>query len=348
MSLSRYILRRLLLAIPTFIGITLVCFALIHVVPGGPIEERLRAMRSMEGGEGGARGGAAGAPSAVSEQYRQDLIRYYGFDRPFYQRYWTWLVDQRLGLAAPSYKYPNRTAWELIRGRIPVSLWFGITGFLLSYLVCIPLGIAKTLRYGTPFDMVSSVVVLVGYALPAFVIGMILKTLLCGTSDAFWDILPLGGFQSANFESLSLWGQFVDRVRHMILPLTCYVMGNFAVLTLMMRNSLLDQISADYVRTVLAKGATRRYAIVRHALRNALIPIATGFGGILMVMFAGSVLIERVFEIHGMGLLTLEALEGRDYPVFLALLVLTSLLGLAGRILSDICYKIIDPRIKFN
>ena len=348
MTLWHYILRRLLLAIPTFIGITLVCFALIHVVPGGPIEERLRAMRSMESTEGGARSrGAGNAPSAVTEQYRQDLVRHYGFDQPLLQRYWNWLVHQRLGLSTPSYKYSNKTAWELIRGRIPVSLWFGITGFLLSYLVCIPLGIAKTLRHGTPFDMFSSVAVLVGYALPAFVMGMVLKTLLCGTSDAFWDVLPLGGFESENFATLPLWGKCVDRLRHLALPLVCYVMGNFAVLTLMMKNSLLDQISADYVRTVLAKGATRRHALIRHALRNALIPIATGFGGILMVMFAGSVLIERVFEIPGMGILSLEALEGRDYPVFMALLVLTSLLGLAGRILSDICYRLIDPRIRF-
>lgn len=347
MDLLGYLLRRLLLVIPTFVGITLVCFALVHVVPGGPVEERIRAMRALEGGEAGA-ARAATAPSAVTEQYRQELIRHYGFDKPVLARYVDWVFRNRLGLAMASYKFPNRTAWELIRGRLPVSLWFGITGFVLSYVVCIPLGIAKTLRHGSRFDWVSSVVVFVGYALPAFAVGMVLKMLLCGTVDGLWDVFPLGGFQSDGFEGLPFWGKVVDRVRHMALPVLCYVLGNFAVLTLMMKNSLLDQVGSDYVRTVLAKGATRRRALWGHALRNALIPIATGFGGILMVMFAGSVMIERVFEIPGMGVLSLEALEGRDYPVFMGMLSLTSLLGLAGRIVSDVCYVLIDPRIRMR
>ncbi len=346
MELMAYLGRRLLLAIPTFFGITLVCFALIHVVPGGPVEERLRAMRAIEGGEAGAI--TTEGPSGVSEQYRQELVRHYGFDLPLLQRYVHWVFESRLGLRMPSYKFQHRTAWELIRSRIPISLWFGVTGFLLSYAVCIPLGIAKTLRCGSRFDLVSSVVVFVGYALPPFAVGMVLKMLLSGTVDGLWDWFPLGGFQSADFELLTPWGRFLDRARHMALPVSCYVLGNFAVLTLLMKNSLLDQIGSDYVRTVLAKGATRRRAIWRHALRNALIPVATGFGGVLMVMFAGSVVLERVFEIPGMGLLSLEALEGRDYPVFMGMLSLTSLLGLTGRILSDCCYVLIDPRIRFR
>ncbi|MCL1856914.1 MAG: ABC transporter permease subunit [Kiritimatiellaeota bacterium] len=343
----RYVAKRLALIVPTFVGITLACFALVQVLPGGPVEERLRAMRSMEAGEGGA-GAAAQAPSAVTESYRQELRRHFGFDRPIGERYWKWLWTDRLGLSMPSYKYPNKTAWQLIRGRMPVSLWFGITGFVLSYLVCVPLGIAKTLRHGGRFDLASSVIVLVGYALPAFVVGMVLRMLLCGTSEPFWDILPLGGFQADNFAELTFGGKALDRVRHLALPIACYVMGNFAVLTLMMKNSLLDQISADYLRTVLSKGATTRYALWRHALRNALIPIATGFGGIMTVMFAGSVLIERVFEIPGMGILSLESLDGRDYAVFLGMLSITALLGLVGRIVSDISYLIIDPRIRMK
>ena len=349
MGLLSYLLRRLLLAIPTFVGITLVCFALIHVVPGGPVEERLRAMRSMDGG-GESSGGAVSrsGPSSVAEEYRQELIRHYGFDQPLLKRYARWVFTNKLGLAMESYKYPNKTAWQLIRERIPVSLWFGITGFVLSYLVCIPLGVAKALRDGSRFDLATSLVVFVGYALPAFAVGMVLKMLLCGSVDALWNVLPLGGFQSDGYEALGAWGRAADRLRHMALPVLCYVMGNFAVLTLLMKNSLLDQIGADYVRTVLAKGATRRRAIWRHALRNALIPIATGFGGILTVMFAGSVIIERVFEIPGMGLLSLESIEGRDFPVFMGMLSVTSLLGLAGRILSDVCYVLIDPRIRLK
>lgn len=348
MDFISYLVRRLLLAVPTFFGITLLCFALIHVVPGGPVEERLRAMRAMEGGGEAGAAQAGTTPAAVTERFREELNRYYGFDQPLLQRYFKWVFVNRLGMKMQSYKFPNKTAWELIRDRMPVSLWFGITGFVLSYLVCIPLGIAKTLRHGTRFDAVSSLVIFFGYALPAFAVGMLLKMLLCGTVDSFWNLFPLGGFQSAGFSSLSGWGKFMDRAHHMALPVFCYVMGNFAVLTLMMKNSLLDQISSDYMRTVLARGATRRWAVWRHALRNALIPIATGFGGVLMVMFAGSVMIERVFEIPGMGVLSLEAIEGRDYPVFMGMLSLTSLLGLAGRILSDFCYVLIDPRIRLR
>ncbi len=348
MGLLSYILRRLLLAIPTFLGITLVCFALIHVIPGGPVEEKLRAMRSMDGG--GETGGAAArsAPSSVAEEYRQELIRHYGFDQPLLRRYAHWVVDNRLGLAMESYKYPNKTAWQLIRERIPVSLWFGITGFVLSYVVCIPLGVAKALRHGSRFDLATSLAVFVGYALPAFAVGMVLKMLLCGSVDGFWDVLPLGGLQSEGYAEMGAWARAADRLRHMALPVFCYVMGNFAVLTLLMKNSLLDQIGADYVRTVLAKGATRGHAVWRHALRNALIPIATGFGGILTVMFVGSVIIERVFEIPGMGMLSLESIEGYDFPVFMGMLSVTSLLGLAGRILSDVCYVLIDPRIRLR
>lgn len=350
MNWSGYLLKRFLLAIPTFFGITLVCFALIHTVPGGPVDEKLRAMRSMDGGgESGAGAGPAGAgPSAVSEQYREQIVKYYGFDRPVIERYFKWVFTDRLGMRMESYKFPEMTAWQLIKSRIPVSLWFGITGFILSYIVCIPLGVAKTLKHGTRFDLWSSVIVFIGYALPAFAVGMVLKMLLCGTADNLWNVFPPGGFQSADYAELTAWGKTADRMRHMVLPVFCYVMGNFAVLTIMMKNSLMDQISSDYVRTVIAKGATRGYAIWRHAFRNALIPIATGFGGILTVMFAGSVIIERVFEIPGMGMLSLDAIEGRDYPVFMGMLALTSILGLAGQLVSDCCYVLIDPRIRLK
>lgn len=343
-----YFLKRLLLVVPTLLGITLVCFALTQFIPGGPVEQQLLAMRGLSGDATGGTVGGAQGPSTVTDQIRQDLIRYYGFDLPLHVRYKRWLVNDRFGLAMTSYQFTDKTAWQLIATRIPVSLWFGVTGFLLSYLICIPLGIAKALRHGTRFDMASSVVVFVGYAIPAFALGMILKMMLSGTVDSLWDVFPLGGIASEGAAGLSPFAQFRDRLWHMFLPVACYVAGNFAVLTLLMKNSLLDQMSSDYVRTVLAKGATRERAVWRHALRNALIPIATGFGGILTVMFAGSVIIEKVFEIPGMGLLSLEAIETRDYPVFMAILALTSMLGLLGQIFSDLCYVLIDPRIRFT
>ena len=229
-----------------------------------------------------------------------------------------------------------------------MSLVFGVTGFLLTYLVCIPLGMAKALRHGSPFDLASSVVVFIGYAIPAFAFGMVLKMCFCGTVDRLWDIFPVAGFQSDNFATLSLFAQTKDIAMHMFLPILCYMIGSFAVETLLMKNSLLEQVGADYIRTVLAKGGSWRRAVWGHALRNSLIPIATGFGGVLTVMFAGSVIIEQVFEIPGMGLLSLDAIVSRDYPVFMGILSITSILGLLGNILSDFCYVLIDPRINFQ
>lgn len=339
-----YFIKRLLLVIPTFIGITLVCFLLIQFVPGGPVEQAIMQMR----GVGADMGHGVESYASISAEQRKALEAHFGFDKPFYQRYFKWLVSDRMGMQMESYKFPNKTAWQLIRDRLGVSLTFGLTGFILSYLVCIPLGILKALRHGTVFDLVSSVIVFVGYAIPAFVFGMLLKMLLSGTVDGLWDIFPLSGFYSEYFASLSFWGKAKDIAWHMFLPVLCYVIGNFAVLTLLMKNSLLEQINRDYVRAVMARGASFSFAVWRHALRNALIPVATGFGAILTVIFAGSVIIEQVFEIPGMGRLSLEAIVGRDYPVFMGILALTSILGLLGNILSDFVYVIIDPRINFR
>ncbi len=340
-----YLLRRLVLAVPTFVGITLVCFALTRVLPGGPVEMRLLRMRGI--GDSGA--AAEARPGAsITEDQRRALTAKFGFDKPFLVQYATWLVRDRMGLRMTSYDFPNRTAWDLITSRFPVSLWFGITGFFLAYLVCIPLGIAKALRHGSRFDAVSSVVVFIGYALPSFAIALVLRTALCGAVDGLWNFFPLGGFQSPDAATLAFWGRMRDHAWHMALPVICYMAGSFAVLTLMMKNAALDQISSDYVRTVLATGASFRRAVWHHAFRNALIPIATGVGGILTVFFAGSVIIETIFEIPGMGHLSLTALVRRDYAVFMALLSLTASLQLLGNLISDVCYMIIDPRIHFD
>lgn len=340
-----YFIRRLLLVIPTFLGITLLCFTITQFVPGGPVEQMVIRMRGGSGGE--VRTGPA-LTTSVSDKYRAELEAHFGFDQPVYKQYWRWLVTNRIGMRMESYKYPNRTAWQMIISRLPVSLTFGITGFLLSYLICIPLGISKALKHGGRFDLASSLVIFTGYAIPPFAFGMVLKMLFCGTVDGLWDIFPAAGFHSDDFAALTFAGRASDLFQHMFLPVLCYVIGNFAVLTLLMKNSLLEQIGRDYIRTVLARGASSRRAIWRHAVRNALIPIATGFGGILTVMFAGSVIIEQVFEIPGMGRLSLDAIVSRDYAVFMGILSLTSLLGLLGNLLSDFCYVLIDPRINFQ
>ncbi|MFZ2632401.1 MAG: ABC transporter permease subunit [Desulfosalsimonadaceae bacterium] len=340
-----YFIKRLLLVIPTFIGITILCFVMIQFVPGGPVEQAIMQMKGL--GEGEARGGS-GAAQTISEKQRKEIEAYYGFDRPVFDRYWQWLVKDRIGMKMPSYKFPNKTAWQLIRERFNVSLIFGLTGFLLSYLVCIPLGIFKALRHNSLFDLASSVIVFVGYAIPAFAFGMVLKMLLCGTVEGMWDIFPISGFYSEGFHAMTGFEKTKDIFMHMFLPVLCYVIGNFAVLTLLMKNSLIEQISKDYIRTVMAKGGSFSRAVWGHAFRNSLIPIATGMSGILTVMFAGSVIIEQVFEIPGMGRLSLEAIVGRDYPVFMGILSLTSILGLLGNIFSDFLYVLIDPRINFQ
>jgi len=346
----RYFTKRLLLAIPTFFGITVLCFGLTQVLPGGPVEQAVMNMRGMAGGGTGegAGGAAAQNTSAVSEKMKEEIRKHYGMDLPMHARYKRWLVDKRVGMRMESVKFTDKTAWQLIRARIPVSLIFGITGFVLSYLVCVPLGIAKALRHGAAFDLASSFVVFIAYAIPAFALGMVLKMLFCGTVDNLRDVFPLGGVFSADYDELSAWGKFKDRAHHMALPVLCYVAGNFAMLTLLMKNSLLEQMSADYVRAALAKGASRNRAVWRNALRNAVIPIATGFGGIMTVMFAGSVIIERVFEIPGMGLLAFDSMETRDYPVFMGILALTAIFGLIGQIVSDACLVVIDPRIRLH
>ena len=343
-----YLVRRLLLVIPTFIGITIVCFALTRFLPGGPVEMRLMRMKplAVQGATGAA--SAAQGRNQVTEEYRKQLEAQFGFDKPVLRQYWDWLVVNRMGLSIPSYDYPDRTAGQLIRSRIPVSLWFGLASFLLTYLVCIPLGIAKALRHRKPFDAVSSVIVFMAYAVPSFALAMVLKMTLCGTVEGLFDIFPLGGLASDFDLEPSFWVAVADRAWHMVLPVACYVAGSFAMLTILMKNSLLDQISADYVRTVIAKGASRRRAVWGHAFRNALIPIATGLGPLIGLLFAGSIIIENIFEIPGMGRLSWDALVGRDYAVFLALLSLTASFQLVGNLISDVLYMIIDPRVDFN
>ena len=351
-TVLRYVLKRIALMVPTFLGITVLCFLLTALVPGGPVEQQLSRMRGLGGGAAGAVAAGSAAHgaghAALTEEMRKNLEKSFGFDKPLPVRYWNWLVRDRCGLRAKSIQYTDRTAWDLIASRIPVSLWFGIPGFFLADLVCIPLGIAKAVRRGSAFDLASSALVFAGYAIPAFALGMLLKMLFCGTVEGLWDVLPLGGAQSEGAEALPFWPALADRARHMLLPVLCYVAGSFAMLTLLTKNSLLEQMGSDYVRTVLAKGATRRRAVWGHALRNALVPLATGFGGVLTVIFAGSVIIESVFDVPGMGRLSLDALSQRDYPVFLGILSVTSVLGLLGQILSDLCYVLIDPRIRFD
>ncbi len=345
MKKFQYFIKRLLLLPPTLLGITLICFAISQFVPGGPVEQMMLQMRGLESGSASA---AKFTGKSLTEEHRKNIEKHFGFDKPIYIRYWNWLKAAAVFDFGDSYKYPNKTAWQLICERFPVSLIFGLTGFILQYLICIPLGIQKAIKHNSFFDFSSSAIIFIGYSIPAFAFGMILKTLFCGVSENFWDFFPLIGFVSDNFDSLSFYEKFKDIIRHMILPVFCYMLDAFAALTILMKNSLMEQISADYVRTAMAKGCSFYRAVFGHALRNALIPIATGFGGFLTLMFAGSVLIEKVFEIPGMGLLALDAVTSRDYNVFMGIITLQAFLGLIGNIVSDLCYAFIDPQISFT
>jgi microcin C transport system permease protein len=342
--MRNYLIKRLLLIIPTLLGITIACFVIMQMVPGGPVEQALQQLKRSAQGEGGV-GSAQNLQNALTQEELQNIKRYYGFDKPILVRYWTWLKKLARFDLGTSYTYEKPVAAVICR-RLPVSLTFGLVGLFLTYAVCIPLGVKKTLAHGEAFDNWSSVLIFLGYSIPGYALGVLLLVLFGGGS--FWSFFPLSGVVSDNFEELSLLGRVIDYLHHMFLPILCYVIGGFATLTLLMKNSLLEQLSQDYVRTALAKGLTYHQAVFCHALRNALIPLATNIGMVISVILSGSMLIETVFTIDGIGLLGYQSIVNRDYPVALGLIVISSALVLVGRILSDLCLAWIDPRIKFQ
>lgn len=343
METTSYFIRRLLLIIPAFIGVTLLVFAVTRVVPGGPIERMLNSALLSAGDRGASAAGRGVGGSVLSEEQIQQLRVYYGFDKPIVVSYVDWLGKVVRFDLGRSTRY-NEPVWETIRSRLPISLFYGITTLILTYAVCIPLGIAKAVRHRSPFDNLSSAAVFLGYAIPGYVVAIAL--LLIFASQLGW--FPLGAFVSDGFAGMSLWGKVGDIAWHAVLPLASYMAGSFAVTTFMMKNSLMDNLAADYVRTAIAKGMSFRQAVRRHALRNSLIPIATSLGANVTLILGGSFLIERIYNIDGFGLLGFESLVERDYPVVMGILVITSLLFLIGNILSDICVALVDPRVKFG
>ena len=342
--MGAYFIRRLLLVIPTFIGITLAVFVIMHFVPGGPVERRIMQIQMAQASQGG--GAAAGRLSTtLPEDAVEEIRRYYGFDKPVHIRYAQWLSNVVQLDLGNSYIY-QEPVWDVIKSRFPVSIFLGFTGFLLSYLVCVPLGVMKAVRHGSRFDFISSTLVFLGYSVPGWALGTALLVLFGGGS--FWSVFPLGGFRPDNWEYLSVGEKIVAQARHMFLPVLCYMVGSFATLTILTKNSLLENLGQDYVRTAFAKGLDERRVIFGHALRNSLIPIATGLGHVFSLVLAGSFLIERVFNIDGMGYLGYTSILQRDYPVALGILVIGSLLMLVGNILSDMIYAAVDPRIRFK
>ncbi len=339
--MALYFLKRILFSVPTLIGISLLCFFLVQLTPGGPVEMQLAQWRnSSVGGEAGS-----GHVSQVTEEQKQALIAYYGFDKPIPVRYIHWMGKLLVGNFGDSYYYDQPVS-DLIVSRLPVSLSFGLFSLIATYIICIPLGIWKAVRHDSHFDVFTSGLVFFLYSIPSFAFGILLIVLFGGGS--FWNVFPIQGLVSDNFSDLTFWSKIKDYSWHMFLPLTCYTIGSFATLTMLMKNSLIEQLRQDYVTTARAKGLPERLVIGRHALRNAILPIANGVGQWIGLFFAGSLLIETIFGLQGIGRLSYEAIGHRDYPVVLADIMILSVLTIVGNVISDFLYIIIDPRIDFR
>jgi microcin C transport system permease protein len=342
--LLTFIFRRLLLLIPTFFGITLVAFVIINLAPGSPIEQKIQAIRF---GNQGDRGGGTATRGTVgmNEDIINAMKKQYGFDKPIHERYIIWLKNLSRLDFGDSFTY-EEPVMDVIISKFPVSLQFGVASLILTYLICVPLGMAKAIRAGSVFDAASGLVLYLAYAIPPLVLGVMLITFFAGGSYFSW--FPTGLLRSDDYDAFTTWGKIVDRAHHFVLPLICYVLGGFAELTVLMRNSLLDVIKQDYVRTARAKGLSEKMVLYKHAMRNALIPVAVNLGGFLQVFLAGSLIVETLFQLDGLGRLSYTSILSRDYNVIMGLIFFNSVTLMAGRLLTDITYVLIDPRIDFK
>jgi microcin C transport system permease protein len=342
-ALRDYVVRRILLMVPTFLGITFVTFTLCQFVPGGQIDQiRMQLAGAGGGGEIGG-GGGASVQLDIPEEQLARLSEYYGFDDPLPVAYASWLWDVVRLDFGESFRY-SEPVLRVIADRLPVSIYYGLITAFFTYGICIPLGILKAIKHRTSVDNLTSILIFVGYAIPGFALGAVLSNLLA----VRFEIFPLGGFQSAGVDELGLMAHARDIVWHSVLPLIAYLAGSFAVMTMLMKNSLIENMSADYVKTALAKGLSWRRTIFVHALRNSLIPMATSVGSLLGIFLTGSFLIERVFNIQGVGLLSFEAIQARDFPVVLGFLVISSAVLMVGNLFSDLAVAFVDPRVRFE
>jgi microcin C transport system permease protein len=430
--------------IPTFLGATLLVFIILQMAPGGPLEKTIMQIQ-LGGAQGGGEGGSSsntssGAGTLLPKRALKELERFYGFDKPIWQRYLIWLgvwpreikhrsleFDMRetsmkknmgkrryayikkngaqlqvfdkegnisklwnarfdmdisdeeienietlknagkhlniskleatifetefsgvlTGNLGKSYTYQQPVV-EVMKPRFRVSILLGLTGFLISYLVCIPLGIKKALNHGSTFDITSSAIVFMAYSIPGWAFGGVLLVLFGGGS--FWDVFPLGGLHSPQeiWQNLSFFEKVIDQIHHMILPIIAWTITSFATLTILMKNSLLDNLSQDYVRTAFAKGLSEKRVIWVHAVRNSLIPIASGIGHIIGIVIAGSYFIEMIFNINGFGKMGFQAILDRDYPITMGFLVIVVMIRLIANLLSDLALAGVDPRIRFK
>jgi microcin C transport system permease protein len=366
--MTAYIVRRLLLMIPTLFGILLVSFVIVQFAPGGPVERVLAQLSGSDtgatsrisgsaGGDFGARQlQGAGQLDAVNSKYRgaqgldpafiKKLEKQFGFDKPAYVRFFI-MVKSYLTFDFGRSFFRDIDVVDLIKEKLPVSISLGLWTTLLTYLVCIPLGIAKAVRDGSRFDLWTTTVIVIGNAIPSFLFAILLIVLFAGGSYLQW--FPLRGLVSDDWASLAWPARIADYFWHIALPLTALVVGSFARLTMLTKNSFLDQINMQYVVTARAKGLSERRVLYGHVFRNAMLIVIAGFPGALIgILFTGALLIEIIFSLDGMGLLGYEAVINRDYPIVFATTYFFSLLGLLMNLVGDLTYMLVDPRIDFE
>ncbi|MGE4312978.1 MAG: microcin C ABC transporter permease YejB [Pseudobdellovibrionaceae bacterium] len=363
----QYILKRLLLMIPTLLGILLIAFTIVQFVPGGPVERMIAEMQGhstaatarFAGGGGEAAGGAGGGASAATGQqggYRgaqgldpefiKELEKLYGFDKPAPERFWLMLKNYVRFDLGESY-YRNIDVFDLILEKMPVSISLGLWSTLIIYLISIPLGIKKAVKDGQSFDIWSSAVIFVGYAIPSFMFAILLIILFAG--GRYFELFPLRGLTSDGWEDFPVWKQILDYAWHMVLPIAAMVISGFASLTMLTKNSFLDEINKQYVLTARAKGLSEREVMRKHVFRNAMLIVIAGFpAAFLHIFFTGSLLIEVIFSLDGLGLLGYESIINRDYPVVLGTLYIYALIGLVMTLIRDVVYVLVDPRISFE
>lgn len=355
-----YILRRLLLVIPTLFGILLINFVIIQAAPGGPVEQAIAKLQGLDNSTSqitGSKSGdlTSGSPQNNNNTYRgaqgldpkliQDLEHQYGFDKPPSERFWLMLKNYAHFDFGQSF-FRDASVTQLIKEKFPVSVSLGLWSTLLIYFISIPLGIQKAIRHGSTFDIATSTLIIFGYAIPGFLFAILLIVLFAGGS--YWQVFPMQGLVSDNFDSLSTWQKALDYAHHMVLPTICMVISGFAALTIMTKNAFLDEIHKQYVVTARAKGLNDRQVLYGHVFRNAMLIIIAGFpAAVVGIFFSSSFLIEIIFNLDGLGLLGYESVMNRDYPVIFGTLYIFTLMGLLLRIVSDVTYMLIDPRIDF-
>jgi microcin C transport system permease protein len=353
--MGRYLLRRLLLIIPTLLGIMIVNFLIVQLAPGGPVEQVVAqltgpAVSTTAGITGGdATGGAeAGYPGAagINPAIIEELERHFGFDKPLHERFVLMMWNYVRFDFGDSY-FQDRPVVELVVERVPVSISLGLWSLLLIYLISIPLGVAKAVRDGQRFDLWTSAVIFTGYAIPGFLFAILLIVLFAG--GTFWDVFPLRGLVSENFADLGWFDRITDYLWHMALPVTALTIGGFATLTMLTKNSFLEELGKQFVLTARAKGLTERRVLYGHVFRNAMLIVIAGFPSAFVgILFTGSLLIEVIFSLDGMGLLGYDAVIKRDYPILFGTLFCFTFIGLVLNLIGDLMYVAVDPRIDFE